>query len=270
VTNLPAWSEAFVEGSLGPAPSLAFEAPITREWAYGDASGRGVKVAVIDSGIDAAHPRVGTVERAVVLEYDADAEDGIRRTEGPHDDLYGHGTACAGIIRLLAPEVELFSVRVLGARLTGKAFVFAAGVEWCLEQGVQVVNLSLSTANEDYLTTFHELCDAAAFQGTVLVSALNNERKPSYPSEFSSVFSVAATNGHDVERFSCNPRPPAEWGAPGIDVEVAWLDGGTIVTTGNSFAAPVIAGHVARILGAHPGLKPYQVKTVLAALADNA
>ncbi|HEX9260109.1 MAG TPA: S8 family serine peptidase, partial [Acidimicrobiales bacterium] len=71
------------------------------------------------------------------------------------------------------------------------------------------------------------------------------------------------------EAITCNPRPPAEWGAPGIEVEVPWLDGGTIVATGNSFAAPVIAGHVARIVGAHPGITPFQAKTVLAALAAN-
>lgn len=270
MTDLPAWSEAFVEGTLGPAPRLPFAAPITRDWAYGDGRGLGVKVAVIDSGIDASHPAVGRVEGAVVLDYDREAEDQVRRTDGPHGDLYGHGTACAGIIRSLAPDAELYSVRVLGARLTGKAFVFAAGLEWCIERGIQVVNLSLSTANEDYFSTFHELCDQAAFAGVMLVAALNNERKASYPSEFSSVFSVAATHGRDPERFSCNPDPPAEWGAPGIDVEVPWMEGGTIVATGNSFAAPVIAGHVARVLGAHPGLAPFQVKAVLAALADNA
>jgi subtilisin family serine protease len=60
-----------------------------------------------------------------------------------------------------------------------------------------------------------------------------------------------------------------ELGAPGIDVEVAWRGGATLSATGNSFAAPHITGLIARILGKHPGLTPFQLKTVLHALADN-
>ena len=97
-----------------------------------------------------------------------------------------------------------------------------------------------------------------------------NEKKATYPSEFSGVLSVAAVEDKDPERFWRNPGPPAEWGAAGIDVEVAWLGGATVEVTGNSFAAPVMAGHAARVLGAHQGLSPWQVKSVLAELAENA
>ncbi|HEX9259555.1 MAG TPA: S8 family serine peptidase, partial [Acidimicrobiales bacterium] len=134
--TLPAWSEAFAEGRLGPAPSLDLEAPFTSEWAYGDGSGRGVRVAVIDSGVDAVHPAVGEVHGYIAFEHDPTAERELRRTDTPHEDLYGHGTACAGIIRALAPEVELYSVRVLGPRLTGKAFVFASALEWCIDNAM--------------------------------------------------------------------------------------------------------------------------------------
>ena len=64
---------------------------------------------------------------------------------GPHDDLYGHGTACAAIIRGAAPRAEIMSVRVLGDRLTGKGFVFAEGLRWAVAHGARVINLSLST-----------------------------------------------------------------------------------------------------------------------------
>jgi subtilisin len=67
----------------------------------------------------------------------------------------------------------------------------------------------------------------------------------------------------------CSPAAPAEWGAAGIDVEVAWKGGGTLTATGNSFAAPVVAGHLARIVAAHPGITPWQARTVLASLATN-
>ena len=265
---VPAWAEQFFDGGPGPAPSLDFPRRLTPSWAYGDGAGRGVRVAVIDSGIEDGHPLVGAVQQAIAVE-DSGSDD-PQFVEGPHDDLYGHGTACAGIIRGLAPDVELISVRVLGPDLKGSAFTFANGLEWCIEHDVHVVNLSLSTSNEDYAETFYDLLDQAAYRNVMVVSAMNNERKRSIPSEFSSVFSVACCEGRDPERFLSNPQPPAEWGAIGIDMEVPWCGGSTIVATGNSFAAAVIAGHLARIVGAHPGIAPWQAKTVLAALAANA
>ena len=266
---LPAWSEAFHDG-LQPAPVLALPRRPSRAWAYGDQTGRGVRVAVIDSGIEDGHPKVGRVAQAIAVERDADAPDGVRFVDGAHEDLYGHGTACAGIIRELAPEVDLISVRVLGNELRGSALAFAHGLDWCLEHDVQVVNLSLSTANEQYAETFWDLVDQAVHQGVLLVSAMNNERKRTIPSEFSGVFSVACGPGTDRERIWCNRASPAEWGAAGIDVEVAWSGGGSLTATGNSFAAPVVTGHLARIAGAHPGINAWQAKTVLAALAVNA
>lgn len=267
-SSLPAWSEAFTPELRAPTLDGV---EITADWAYGDRSGIGVRVAVIDSGVDASHPVVAGLAGAVAVEPDPEGEPpDVRTVEGDHDDLYGHGTACAGIIRALAPAVELWSVRVLGERLTGKAWVFAGGLEWCLANGIRVVNLSLSTANAAFAETFHELVDRCAHAGVVLVSAMANEPRATYPSQFAGVLSVAATTGRDREQVVRNPNPPAEWGAPGVDVEVAWLGGTTATVTGNSFAAPVVAGHVARILGAHPELTVWQVKTVLAALATNA
>lgn len=264
-----AWADHFDPGRLLPAPSLGLPG-LTPEWAWGGSTGAGVKVAVIDSGIDADHPAVGSVAGGVVLEYDQSEADGVRVTEMPHGDLYGHGTACAAIIRSLAPDVELYSVRVLGERLTGKARVFARGIEWCIENGIQVANLSLSTSNEDWFATFHELADDAAFKRMCLVCALNNEAdKPTYPSQFSSVFSVAAHPIRDPESISYNPDGPPEFGAHGYDVDVAWSGGGRIVATGNSFATPHVAGLVARILSKRPDLSCFQVKTVLAGVAAN-
>jgi subtilisin family serine protease len=225
---------------------------------------------VVDSGIDARHPAVGKVAGGVALEYDAEAPGGVRAVEGPHEDLYGHGTACAGIIRRLAPDAQLFSVRVLGRRLTGKGLVFAAGLRWAIEHGIDVVNLSLSTGRREWFGPFHELADRAYFGGVMLVAAVNNVPAPSYPSQYASVFSVAAAEGHDPFEFQANPEPPVEFGAPGIDLEVAWLGGRTVHATGNSFAAPHIAGLIARILGKHPGLKPAEIKTILRSTASNA
>ena len=243
--------------------------PINREWAWGGASGAGVTVAVVDSGIDASHPAVGTVDRAIAFDWHREAEE-ITSTEGPHDDLFGHGTACAGIIRRTAPDAAIWSVRVLGSRLTGKGVVFAAGLRWAIGQGARVVNLSLSTGREDYFGLFHEIADEAAFAGVVLVCAANNVPAPTYPAQFSSVISVAAHDGQDPFGLDANPAPPTDFGAPGIDVRVPWLSGSTVVSTGNSFAAPHVTGLVARLLSKHPHLMPYEVKTVLRAVASNA
>jgi subtilisin len=244
------------------------DVPIDKDWAWGGASGTGITVAVVDSGIDAAHPAVRAVDRAVALQWDAETEQ-VASTEGPHDDLFGHGTACAGIIRRAAPDVTLWSIRVLGSRLTGKGIVFAAGVRWAITQGARVVNLSLSTGREDYFGLFHEIADEAAFAGVVLVCASNNVPAPTYPAQFSSVISVAAHDGQDPFCLDANPAPPVDFGAPGIDIAVPWLSGATIVSTGNSFAAPHVTGLVARMLSKHPHLKPYEVKTILRAVASN-
>jgi subtilisin family serine protease len=244
-------------------------APMTREAAWGDGAGAGVKVAVVDSGVDASHPRVGRLAGGVVIEPDEAVDGEVRFVEGPHDDLYGHGTACAAIIRALAPTCELYSVRVLGPALTGRGRVLAAGIRWAIDSGMDVVNLSLSTRSRALVEDLYRLVDDAAFASVMLVSAVNNVPAPTYPSQFSGVFSVAAYAGRDPERFVVNPEPPVEFGAPGIDVEVAWTDGGTLVATGNSFAAPHIAGLVTRIVAQHPGITPAEVKTLLRALADN-
>jgi subtilisin family serine protease len=266
----PAWSEQFRPDRLRRFRPLALPAPITPEWAWGGGTGRGVRVAVVDSGIDARHPWVGEVAGGVALEYDAEVADGVRVLDGPHEDLYGHGTACAGVIRRLAPDCEIFSVRVLGRRLTGKGHVFAAGLRWAIDNRMDVVNLSLSTKRREHFAPLHELTDEAYFRGIVLVSAVSNLPTDSFPSLFASVLSVASRPDSDGSGFAYNPDPPVEFGAAGIDVDVAWLDGAVIRATGNSFATPVLSGYVARILSRHPGLTPFQVKTVLHATADNA
>ena len=222
---LPAWADAFAPDRLGPAPRLDLPADLTRDWAFGSGTGAGVRVAVVDSGIDADHPAVGGVDGHVIVEYDPDAEGSVRLVEGEHGDLYGHGNACAAIIRALAPDVELYSVRVLGERLTGKARCFAAGLDWAIEHGMHIVNMSLSTTNDDWFDRFHELADQALHKRIMVVCALSNEAKLSIPAEFASVFSVAAVTTDDPELLLANPKPPAEWGARGIDVPVAWLDG---------------------------------------------
>ncbi|HEU5033550.1 MAG TPA: S8 family serine peptidase [Mycobacteriales bacterium] len=268
MTLRPAWSEVFAADRLRPVRPLPLPSPITHDWAFGTSTGAGVRVAVVDSGIEAGHPLVGALQGGVALSLDASTGE-VVADESPHADVVGHGTACAGIIRSVAPGCDLLSVRVLGDSLTGRGSVFAAGLEWALAAGAHVINCSLSTSREDYAAVFHEVVDAAAHRGVIVVCAVNNVVGTSLPATFASVISVAAHEGRDPNAWDANPSPPVDFGAPGIEVEVAWRGGGTIVTTGNSFAAPHMTGHVARLLGQHPGLTAYEVKTILRACAAN-
>ncbi|GLZ36138.1 hypothetical protein Lesp02_83250 [Lentzea sp. NBRC 105346] len=250
----PAWSWQF---DVTSPPEVAL--PVTREWAWGDATGAGVSVAVIDSGIDVE--AVGPIAGAVAV-------DGTSLVEGPHDDAFGHGTACAGLIRRVAPDAEIYSVKVLGASLSGTGSALLAGVRWALERGIGVINLSLSTKRREHYAALHELADRAYFRNAVIVAAVNNVPAISYPAEFSSVVSVAATEGTDPFTVRYNPSPPVEFGAPGIGIRVPWPGGGTVKATGNSFAAAHVSGLVARILSKHPGLTPFQVKAILHGVAS--
>jgi subtilisin family serine protease len=239
-------------------------------WAFDGSDGAGVDVAVVDSGVDHSHPdATGPSRPGVALTWNREKQ-AVDADEGPHEDLYGHGTACAAIIRRAAPASRITSARVLGSRLSGKGEVFAAGLRWAIQQGARVVNLSLSTGKSEMFGLFHEVADEASHAGVVLVCAMNNVMAPTFPSQFSSVISVAACDGDDPFRLLANPSPPADFGAPGLDLDIAWLDGGRIVATGNSFAAPHVTGLVARLLAKHPELTPYQVKAVLRSIAANA
>ncbi len=267
----PAWSEQFAADAIR---QLAHSGPIdelTPEWAFGGSTGKGVRVAVVDSGVEYDHPAVGDcVHGGIVVEYDEETENLVRyEAEEKSVDLAGHGTACAGIIHSLAPEAEIYSVRVLGSNMRGRAIQFAGGLDWAIENNIQVVNLSLSTSKEEYYGLFHDLVDQAYFKNMSVVCAVNNYPEASYPSLYSSVISVAAHDGHDPFTYYYNPSPPVEFGAPGIDIEVAWMNKQYVLSTGNSFAAPHITGIITLIRSKHPELTPFQVKTILLACAAN-
>jgi subtilisin len=268
VDERPAWSAQFAADTLKTLTPIPPLDEITPEWAWGGSAGEGVKVAVIDSGIDADHPAVGgRIGGHVAI---TDGPMGLLHHEGPHGDSYGHGTACAGIIRSIAPSCELYSVKVLGSRLTGRGTTFAAGLQWAIENGMHVCNVSMGTTKKNFFGLLHNLADRAYFQNTMLITAANNMPVPSFPSLYASVISVASREGaENPYLFYYNPSPPVEFGAPGIDVRVAWAEGGWITATGNSFAAPHITGIVTKVLGKHPNLTLFQMKTVLRALSAN-
>jgi subtilisin len=267
VSLRPAYSFAFADKGLVPVAPLHPADLITREWAWGGSAGEGVKVAVIDSGIDATHPDVGEVHGYIAFREGPNGKQ-IEDT-APHGDSFGHATACAAVIRSIAPRCELYSVKVLGEELKGTGPGFAAGLRWAIDNGMHVCNLSLGTTKREWFGVFHELADAAYFANVVLVTAANNMPIPSYPSSYSSVIAVASHAIQDEYTYYYNPKPPVEFGALGINVRVAWRNHKYITATGNSYASPHIAGIATKILGKHPGLTIFQLKTVLRELAAN-
>lgn len=229
-------------------------------------TGRGVRVAVVDSGIDTEHPDLkGKVRESV----EAVAEDGkINFRPSTSGDQAGHGTACAGIITSIAPEVELYSVKVLGPNASGSGDMFLVGLDYAIKQKFQVINLSLGTTKRDYFAPLHDLLDRAYHAGCIIVAAANNLPYPSYPSIFSSsVVSVVKRAGDNPFNFGYRYGQVIELVAPGVEVKTTWPGGGYRQLTGNSFACPYVVGIIALLIEAYPNLTPFQVKTILYTIA---
>jgi len=214
------------------------------------------------------HPLVGRVDRSVAVLRDDEGE--LQVVDDTEGDLCGHGTACAGVVRSLAPDAELTSVRVLGAGFKGGGEMLLRGLAWAIEEGFQVVNMSLSTTRTKYVERLHELADHAYFKRVLLVASAHNMPVRSYPWRFASVVSVASHDIDDPLAYLRNPDPPVEFYARGVEVDVAWSDGSTLRASGNSFATPHISGICALIRAKHPELTPPEVKTLLGLTATNA
>ncbi|MET7642198.1 S8 family serine peptidase [Streptomyces sp. NPDC005426] len=263
--GVPAWGATRAQ-TLQAFSTVPMDS-ISPEWAWGGADGSGVRVCVVDSGVEGGHPLVGTVDRAVTAVQNEDG--GVDMEPCDPTDRAGHGTACAGLIRSVAPQVSVSSAQVLTDGKTGSGPALIAGLAWAIDQNFDVINLSLATTRPALTAQLHELVDRAYFRRCTLVVSAHNRPVPSYPWSFSSVISVASHDEDDPMTYYYNPSPPVEFHARGVRVPVAWPGGGTIRSTGNSFAAPHISGLCALILGKHPWLTPFQLKTVLFLCAGN-
>jgi len=263
---LPAHAVAGADALTLPG-ARQWPAAVDREWAFGGATGSGTTVCVVDSGVDAGHPFVGAVARSVAIRIEGSE---THVDEDEIGDVCGHGTACAGIIRSVAPECELVSVRVLGEGFVGSGPALIEGLRWAVEQGFDVINMSLSTTKERFVADLHALTDAAYFRRSLIVASAHNMPVRSYPWRFASVVSVASHDIDDPLAYLRNPDPPVEFYARGVEVDVAWSDGSTLRASGNSFATPHISGICALIRSKHPELTPPEVKTLLGLTATNA
>jgi subtilisin len=261
---LLAWSLLRQEAIAFPS---RWPSRVTPEWAWGGSDGSGAAVCVVDSGVEPAHPDVGRVDRAVAVSVDE--EDQRHVVDDDAGDVAGHGTACSGIIRMLAPACSITSVRVLGPKGRGSSPNLVAGLEWAVAQEFDVINLSLSTTKRETALLLHDLADGAYFRHTIVVAAAHNVPVESFPWRFSSVVSVGSHDGDDPYELYYNPHPPVEFFARGVGVDVPWRGGLRMTVNGNSFAAAHVTGLCALIRAKHPDLTPFQVKGVLHLLAGN-
>jgi subtilisin family serine protease len=249
-------------------------------WTNGD--GSGVKVAVVDSGVDTTHPALAGLDLADdIAIHESDEGPKIVDLKKPHGDggggirqgdLFGHGTAIAYLIRKSAPKAEIGSFRVLGPEMKGKGEVVRAGVKCAIDRGYRILNCSFGFGDGGYSGTgklrFVERhkawVDGAYLRNIHIVSACNNGdfRRIEWPGHFATSITVDKENCEEDD-FFYRPDSLVEFAAKGYDVRVPWLNSSWNRVTGSSYAAPRVSGGIARLLSVHPRLSAPQVKALL-------
>ncbi len=233
--------------------------------AQGD--GQGVKIAVLDTGVEVAHPALEGCVKASYEVVRLGAQLVCR--EGAGEDLVGHGTACAGIIHQHAPHAEIHSVRVIGRNAQGTGEQFLCGLAWAIDNRMDVVNLSLGTTQRRFQAALHDLADRAYFAGVILVAAANNYQGPSYPANFASLIAVDNQSFPEPFTFNYHLGRPIEMEGHGVYVKAPTLGGEYQLWTGTSFACPHVTAAVARLRSMAPTLTAFQAKALLWSIRAN-
>lgn len=230
--------------------------------------GCGVKIAVLDSGIEASHPALGGLQLRddIVI---AEAGHKLEVIPGEGIDLFGHGTAVAGIIHRAAPEAEIGSIRVLGQSLSARTAIILEGARQAIDRGYDILNCSLGCGVPEHVLKYKAWVDEAYLKGVHVVAACNNSDfgRPEWPAFFTSVLTVNMACADDRPEFFYKPGHLVEFAARGVDVEVPWLGGGMKKVTGSSFAAPRVTGLLANLLSEVPNIDPLQAKALFHRLA---
>ena len=224
------------------------------------ATGDGVLVAVIDSGIDDAHPDLAG---AIAAKFDTLGTD-----EKPHT----HGTEMAGAIashgRLLgvAPRARLLAVRAFGASASGEestTFRILRGLDWAAGQNARIINMSFAGPADPAL---QDALAKARKKGIVLIAAAGNagpKSPPLFPAADPNVIAVTATDADDKVSAQANRGNYIAVAAPGVDVLVPAPDANVALTTGTSVAAAHVSGLAALLIEVKPSLKPDDVRKIL-------
>ncbi|MBS2552746.1 type VII secretion-associated serine protease mycosin [Catenulispora sp. NL8] len=235
--------------------------------------GDGVKVAVIDTGVDAGVPQ---------LSGHVDAGADVIGTAGVGTlDCHGHGTAVAGIIAAqpaagtgfagVAPGARIIPVRQSIGDSDGTAGTLALAIRRAADLGSGVINTSLVS-----LTSTPELRAAVEYaqgRGAVIVAAAGNQQQSgdprTYPAAYPGVIAVAATGPDDAVAQFSETGDYVAVAAPGVQVASLARGPGDVLVDGTSFAAPFVSGVVALVRAYHPGLSPEQVRHRIEVTADH-
>ncbi len=231
-------------------------------------TGAGIKVAIIDSGVENSHLglKINLVDD---LRFELSGVSVVARPNNGHD-VFGHGTAVAGLIKSIAPDAQIGSFGVLNGELKGKSVVLAAGVRAAIRQGYHILNCSFGHDSKNEIHIYKKWVDEAMLAGCHLVTACSNEYfdKEEWPAFFGTVLATNFARGQKTGEFFYRPGKMVSLAAPARDIEVLWNGGRKSCQKGSSFAAPQLAGYLARLLEKFPNLSPFMAKELLHKLAS--
>jgi subtilisin len=245
--------------------------------AWGYSQGKGIRVAVVDTGIDFNHP-----------DLQPNYVGGTSFVPGaatPMDD-HGHGTHCAGTIAAaidgsnvvgVAPLASLYAVKVLDQNGSGQFSWIIAGIDWCIQNGIHVVSMSLGGGAAP--AALETMCNTAWSKGLLLVAAAGNAQRQmpvppaasnvGFPAKYQNVIAVSAIDSSNVIAEFSSRGPEVDVCAPGVTVLSDKLGGGTTTMSGTSTACPHVAGVAAVAWGSHRFSNNEQIWNLLASTVDN-
>lgn len=246
----------------------------------GTRKGKGVRVAVIDTGVDDDNPQLtDAVDKAAGLDLLTKGKGG----DPTHDEV-GHGTKVAGIIAArpaegtgfvgLAPGATVIPVRQNDADSSGDSDSMAAAIRHAVAKGADVVNISQDTTKP--LAATSELAEAvreALAQGVVVVASAGNDgldgkTKDTYPAAFEGVLAVASSDRNNERAAFSQPGDFVGVAAPGVDIVSTVPGGGQCTDSGTSFSAPFVAGVAVLLKEKYPDWTPAQIVTRIEQTAE--
>jgi subtilisin len=238
--------------------------------AFSEGTGRGVRIAVLDSGIEVDHPRLQGLRLADDLHI-VSADVKLEVKSGDGTDLFGHGTAVTDIIRRIAPEAEIGSFRVLGERLSSRTVIIREGVRQAIDRGYHILNCSFGCGVKEQVLQYKDWIDEAYLKGIHIVAACNNIdfTVPEWPGNFPTVITVNMAKGCGDHSFYYRPGNLVEFAACGVNVSAAWRNRETREVTGSSFATPHVAAFLAKMLSVVGRLHPLEAKALMRQLAED-
>ena len=211
--------------------------------------GQGLRILLLDSGVEAEHPHFQGRQRAAFV-LDRTADGGWRVDPEPPQDVFGHGTAICAVLQDQAPEAEIHSLRVLNRDLRAPAESVLAGMEWGIQERYDLLHCSFGTLSPQWVPAFKRIVDLAYCANVWIVAAAAppGTHLTDLPADFPSVFTTGlAGKGETTIRY--RPGSLVEFLAPGEAVRVPWKGGSYRICTGSSFAAPCVTALLARTFG---------------------